>query len=199
MKTKIICFDAPDLRGKTTQSKLCVKALKDVGYKSLYVKIPSKYNFITYNLIYWMLNNGLALKLPYTFHILQFINKFLFQILILPILSLFYDIIVFDRWAISALVYGRATNVNNTLNQFFYDCMLKPNITFILTRDIIQNNREHNSYDDDRSLQDNVKFGYRELVINDKTNKIKAIDASGTIEQVHLQVLYELNKFLVQK
>ena len=77
--------------------------------------------------------------------------------------------------------------------------MLKPDITFVLVRDTIQNNRERNSYDDDRTLQDNVKCGYRELVVSDKTNKIKAIDASGTIEQVHLQVLYELNKFLAQK
>lgn len=186
---KIIATEGIDLAGKTTQSKLFVNYLNDNHIKAKYVKLPSKYNYLTYRLIYGMLNNGTALKYPYVFHSLQFINKYLFQLFVLPFLLLTNDILVFDRWALSAYVYGEATGINKKFNSFLYNRMIKPWFTFFLMRDPIEDSRAHDAYDSDGGLQKRVKKSYINFMNTHVHEYFSIIDATKTIEEVHAEIV----------
>jgi len=196
---KIITVEGKDLSGKTTQSKLLVNYLKKQNKRTLYLKVPTKFSFLSFKLIYWMLKNGSAIKFPYLFHVVQFINKFLFQIFVLPILLLMYDVIVLDRWALSALIFGNATGINKKLNKFLFKMMKKPDITFILTRDTIQDSRERDSYDNDETLQINVRRAYVDWALRASPYEVALIDANDTIENVHDNIVACFNNFCLIK
>jgi dTMP kinase len=196
---KIIAICGNDCVGKTTQSKLLVNYLKQKNKKTLYLKVPTKFSFISFKLIYWMLKNGSAVKHPYIFHSIQFINKFLFQLFVLPILLLMYDFIIFDRWALSAFVYGNLTGINKKINIRLFKLMKKPDITYVLTRDTIQDAREHDSYDDDEMLQVNVRRAYIDWALRASPYEVALIDANDSIENVHDNIVTCFNNFSLIK
>jgi dTMP kinase len=196
---KMIVVSGPDATGKTTQSKLLVNFLKKQNKRTLYLKVPTKFSFISFKIIYWMLKNGSAVKFPYVFHTIQFINKFLFQLFVLPVLLMMYDFIVFDRWALSAFVYGNLTGINKKLNKILFKVMKKPDITYVLVRDTIQDSREHDSYDDDEMLQVNVRRAYIDWALRANPYEVALIDANDTIENVHDNIVTCFNNFSLIK
>ena len=70
---KIIALEGADQVGKFTQSHLLLDELKRRGKKAVIVEVPIIKNKLSYSLIYWMLQNGIAKKVPTIFQAFQFL------------------------------------------------------------------------------------------------------------------------------
>lgn len=185
MKTKILCVEGPDKSGKETQTKKLTNKLINLGYKTKLVEVPYD-DFIIYKTIYWMLRNGLAKKLPAVFQFIQFLNKFLFQIFVLPFLKLKYDYIVFDRWAASSVMYGTAEGLPNWYVMFLYSFLMKPDVTVVLSGTSYKRPGAEDSYEKDTALQRRVREEY--CIWAKMEPKACLIDNQGTIEEVHNRI-----------
>jgi hypothetical protein len=83
MFATLIAVEGADRVGKCTQSTSIVKMFNDMHRRARRIEIPFN-DRLTYKVIYWMLRNGLAKKTPNLFQFVQFLNKFLFQVVVLP-------------------------------------------------------------------------------------------------------------------
>lgn len=179
-KAKIIVIEGPDRCGKATQAKLLRERLFSFGITSTIVEVPIK-SAVTYRIIYWMLQNGLAKKFPKLFQVLQFLNRKIFQMFTLPMLENLYDIIIFDRWSLSSVVYGNATGVPVNFTLALSRRLKKPDHTFIFLGASFPHVAE-DSYESDTELQGTVSMIYSQwaaenqdvaTVINCKQEKKK--------------------------
>lgn len=177
---KIVVIEGPDKVGKETQSKKLVHALNQYGVKTKLVEMPVRDCNQSYRLIYWMLRNGRAKQFPNVFQFVQFVNKWLFQRIFLKKLHEEYDVLVFDRWALSSVIYGNATNVNKKFVMFLFNLLMKPDLTFVFHGlSFRRSTTEDDSYEKDTDLQAEVKQAYAKwaneyhydhiLVKNDKS------------------------------
>lgn len=163
---KFLVFEGPDKAGKSTQSKLAVEALQRADARVVHVKAPCKEAPRTYRLIYWMLGNGWAKRVPNVFQFVQFLNKLLFQVLVLPKLSRENDIIVFDRWSLSAVIYGNATGVNPTFNMWLYRLLKKADLTIVFAEQSYHRSTiQDDSYEKDGDLQSRVREAYKQWAL----------------------------------
>ena len=186
----LIVIEGPDRFGKETQTKLLEAALGSYAvHGSVFVKhieVPVK-GSMTYTLIYWMLNNGLAKRFPNVFQVVQFMNKFMFQTFVLPKYTEFYDYVILDRWSLSGLVYGEATNVNNVLNRLLHRSLVKPDITLVMTGKPFPRTGEKDTYETDDQLQSRVSRLYvdysRTLHGHTLVNNV------GTKNEVHNRIM----------
>ena len=184
---RLICIDGPDRHGKSTQVQLLRNALTHAyGPFAKAVKIPAE--GWTSNVIYWMLRNGLAKRLPNVFQLIQFVNKFVFQRGRLEHLRDFYDYIILDRWSLSAIVYGDATGVNPRFNRFLTDHLVKPDITIVLTGKPFAAPDADDSHEADRQLQATVKLGYERWAEENPVDHVP-VDNSGTPDEVCQRIL----------
>lgn len=161
--SKLIAVEGPDRFGKETQTKMLVDAINNGELSNfsnaVSAEIPTKDNF-TYKVIYWMLRNGLADRFPNVFQLLQFMNKFLFQLFSLPTLMKSYDCVVLDRWSLSGLVYGEATGVLTSLNELLFDTLKKPDLTLIMHGKPFYRNDKADTYEANNDLQKYVQVLY---------------------------------------
>lgn len=160
-RSKIVVFEGPDKVGKETQSKLIAELLRSKGARVTRVEVPCRSATWSHALIYWMLRNDLAKRLPNVFQFVQFLNKLSFQLLDLPDLLRNNDVVVLDRWALSAVVYGDATGVNHAFNTWLYNRLLRPDLTVVFAeRSYRRSTRQDDSYERDTELQERVRSGY---------------------------------------
>lgn len=191
MFAKTLAVDGPDKIGKETQTNLLVRYLKEDGNKVKLVEVP--YNdFVFHKLIYWMLRNGLAKKTPNLFQFVQFLNKFFFQLFILPYLLLTNDYVIFDRWALSAIVYGGVTGVNQMFNRFLYALLYKPHGTVILTGQPFFR-KGSDSYESDDELQSTVRELYS--LMADEYPRHGKINANQSRMSVHAEMISYFNLY----
>jgi len=189
---KIVVFEGPDKVGKETQSKLLQQTLCDSGYRALRVEVPSKACPRSYRLIYWMLKNGSAKRLPNVFQFVQFLNKWLFQLRVLPGLLKNTDIVIFDRWSLSAVIYGNATGVNETLNMWFYNRLRKADVTVVMCeKSFRRSTTQDDSYEKDSELQIRVRDGYREWAVTHATDHV-LVKNDKPVDQVHKDIVIDL-------
>lgn len=187
---KLIAFEAPDMVGKTTQSKLLVDYIDKVDKKKvIYVKAPFKTGFITFPLLYWMLDNGSAKTYPMLFQSIQYLNKILFQMFILPFLMVKYDYVIFDRWKLSAKVYGEATKVNALFLSICDSLLANADHTILLHRDALPVSRTLDSYEREIELQHLIRALYIKWFANQSMIKATIINASGSIYDVHSKIV----------
>lgn len=173
---RLIVIEGPDKVGKETQSKLLEKYLTMCGNRVRRVEVPV-HDGITYHLIYWMLRNGFAIRHPNIFQFVQFLNKWFFQTVALPWLKMRNDYIIFDRWAVSAVVYGDATGVNMGFNRWLYRRLKKANVTVILMGPAFDaNNENDDTYEKSSSLQSLVRVGYKFWVQGDNGSDLVSAD-----------------------
>lgn len=192
---KIIVIEGPDKVGKETQSKLLLQALADLGKRVIRVEVPTKAAPRTYKLIYWMLKNGWAKRLPNVFQFIQFLNKWFFQRNVLPRLSKDLDYIIFDRWSLSALVYGSATGVNEPLNFWLYNKLRKADTTIVMCeKSFRRSSTQDDSYERDSDLQAKVRNGYRVWAEMNPLDHV-LINNEQPVEDVHQDVLIKLAMF----
>jgi dTMP kinase len=187
----IIAIEGPDRVGKATQTDLLVKNLRSNGHKVLHVEVPIK-SFVTYPLIYWMLRNGLAKKMPNLFQFVQFLNKFMFQTLKLLFCRWVYDFIVFDRWSLSAIVYGDASGANAKFNRFLYKFLWKPDGIVVMVGQA-RNATTRDVYESDNTLQTQVRNGYAKWY-HDHSDDVVIVDNMGTRDEVHSRIMKVLDE-----
>jgi len=186
--SKLIAICGPDRVGKATQTQLLVDHLKNLGHRACRVEVPVKGNMI-YPIIYWMLRNGLAKKLPKTFQWLQYFNRQIFQWTTLPALQRDYDFIVFDRWSLSTLVYGAAEGVPLSFTLPLTRRLVHPDLTIVLTGQSHLHEPE-DVYESDSQLQSIVRNLYSSWCHD--SDDIVAVDADGGPVDVHKRILYQL-------
>jgi thymidylate kinase len=190
--TKIIVIEGGDGTGKQTQALMLVAHLRSLGYKVAHVEAPIN-DIITYNPIYWMLENGAASKFPRQFQFLQFLNKKLFQVFRLPWLEFKNDFIVFDRWGLSAIIYGNAIGLDHNHNNQLYEKLRKPNMTIVLNGSALTDEFD-DVYESNSYLQTKVKNGYIEWA--NSHNDAILINNIGTRSHIHSQIVDAIKNLL---
>jgi dTMP kinase len=186
MFANLVAVEGPDRVGKQTQTRLLTERLRSEGHKVALVEVPFN-DGSTYRLIYWMLKRGYAKTLPNLFQLVQFFNKFFFQATVLVWLWLTHDYVVFDRWSLSAIVYGDATGVNRIFNRVLLFLLKDPNLTIVLHGPRLTDQTE-DVYERDTDLQKAVRRGYYDWALAHPWNH-ELIDNKGTRSEVHERVL----------
>jgi thymidylate kinase len=179
--SKIIVFEGPDRCGKKTQTHMLRGYLASKAYRSVVVEVPI-YGNPTYNIIYWMLGNGLAKKFPKLFQWFQYFNRKIFQTFSLPFLLRNNDYVILDRWSLSTVVYGTAEGVDTEYSEMLANKLVYPDYTILLLGQSHMGVAE-DVYEADNSLQERVKKLYRSWsVINPVTSTV--IDCNLTREEI---------------
>lgn len=161
--SKIIVFEGADRCGKATQSSLLRDHIQSLGRSAAIVEVPIR-SAVTYRIVYWMLKNGLAKKLPKTFQVLQFLNRKFFQLHTLPRLEREYDYIILDRWSLSTIIYGGAEGVSRRFTVGLSKFLREPDHTVVLLGKSFPHEAE-DVYESDLALQEKVREGYAQWVM----------------------------------
>lgn len=185
---KVLVFEGPDKSGKETQSRLTVETLRKQGARVIRVEVPCRSARWTHGLIYWMLRNGWAKRLPNAFQAVQFLNKLSFQLLDLPAMLRDHDVVVLDRWSLSSIVYGDATGVHRGFNRLLSRLLRKPDRTIVFAeRSYRRDSEQDDSYEKDTDLQARVRAGYREWASTHADHFL--VDNSRSVDEVHREVI----------
>ena len=191
MKVPItIVMEGSDHCGKSTQTARLIKSLESDGYRVAYVKSPHN-DLATHRLIYWMLFNGWARRIPNMFQLLQFMNKLFFQLFSLPGLLKTHDYIVFDRWGLSMHSYGISDGASSLLTRLLMKLIIDPDLTLILDRES-REKANADSYESDRGYQRRVRKMYLDWAFTHR-HDVEVIDASLTKDEVSLEILARIN------
>jgi thymidylate kinase len=159
MFAKFIVFEGPDKVGKATQSKRLEVFLGAQGKDVKRVEVPF-HDFFTYHTLYWMLRKGHAVTYPNMFQTIQFVNKFAYQVVVLPWHWLLCDYVVFDRWSLSSIIYGAAGGANQSWVKFLARFLVRARHTVILMGPAFKSDRKDDSYEAHTKLQEDVRVGY---------------------------------------
>ena len=191
--SKFIVIEGPDRVGEATQTNLLKEHLESLGKSVLTVEVPLRSNFI-YHVIYWMLGNGLAKKLPKHFQWCQYFNRQIFQWTKLPKLEKKFDYIVMDRWSLSTTIYGSATNLPDSFTKDLYARLRDPDYTFVLTGPAHKHEAE-DVYESDTELQKKVRTLYNEWAEQHpgKSLKIDCTLPRGVISEMIIEALQDVD------
>ena len=195
MFARLIAFSGADRRGKTTQSKLLVERLSSMGFHTAYVKVPCGDGF-TKRLIYRMLFDGRANRNPNMFQFLNFVNKLLFQLFVLPFMMMRYDAIILDRWTLCSIVYGSCGGASVEFCKFLQLPLIRPDITFVLTGDGFERNGPSDEYEKDDALQQRVARMYDE---ESRKHENVGIDAQLGRDAVHGMIMRRVLDLLIER
>lgn len=187
--TRFIAFEGPDKVGKETQSRMAHEILRCRGVRAARVEVPYAKSVVTHTIIYWMLRSGWAKRLPNIFQMVQFLNKLSFQLFYLPRLCKENDIVIFDRWGLSATTYGAATGVSPRLDMFMQSFVKKPHMTFVFAeRSFRRKNAKDDSYEQDNELQTKVRDLYKRWALDHPEDHV-LIDNSKSLMEIHEEVI----------
>lgn len=184
--SRIIVIEGPDRVGKATQSKLLCEYLNSNGKKAVVVEVPVRGNF-TYSVIYWMLKNGLAKMFPIAFQWMQCMNRLIFQSHDLVELEHDYEYIIFDRWSLSATVYGTASGVPVSFSDKMYKMLRKPDYTLVLLGASHLHEAE-DVYESDADLQHRVRELYSDWAVA-HSKESHVVDCTKQIAAVHDEII----------
>ncbi len=190
-------IEGPDKVGKATQSSLLSNSLHDLKLSPHLIEVPSK-SHACYSKIYDMLRrredgSAPAMDHPEIFQTYQTANRFHIQddlqrIAITKVSAQVWQrVVIFDRWHVSSLVYGRAAQMAEDKLAVIGEGMLIPDLTFVL--DGAGFNRpelEDDAYEDDSPFQTKVHRLYQEYGRGD--DAVIHIDAHRPREIVHEQI-----------
>lgn len=188
---RLIALEGIDRLGKSTQTKLLVDHLKKSGNRVAVVKSP--YNDgVTFPLIYWMLGNGLARKLPNAFQVVHFINKLAFQWFVLPRLRKENDFIIFDRWKTSMYAYGVCDGANKKFTELMLGAIRDAECTILFDGDP-HITTKGDSYENDRLYQTKVRAFYLNWATWVQTYGVGLVDANQPVQKVFSDILQYLH------
>ena len=192
---KYIVIDGLDKRGKNTQSKMLASTLVANGKTVLLAEIPRKHT-LTGKLIYWMLKNGSAKKMPFTFQALQTLNKLEFQNF--ELLDELFDYVILDRWTSSTTAYGLASGLSEKSVDRLNSVLLKPDLTIVITGTKLTRG-EDDSFEADDEFQKSVGLQYDKLV-KDREDYVSVsnVGHDGKIKSPEV-IHYEIVDVLLKK
>lgn len=188
-----IIVEGLDSLGKSLQTRRLVEHLENTGHKVARVKSPFDDGF-TCPIIYWMLKNGLARRVPNVFQFVHFFNKVIFQLFVLPKLLRENDFIVFDRWSISMWAYGVMDGANATLTRWMLSCIAEPDFTVILDGVRHSRDRADDSYEADTNYQKRVRLMYVQWAIDIDHENVVIVDANQSVDDVTNNILMYMRK-----
>lgn len=192
---RFIAIEGPDKVGKATQSKRLALYLEARGVKVVRVEIPF-HDGITYRIIYWMLRNGQAVRFPNLFQVAHFLNKVIYQAILMPWHWFTVDYVVLDRWKLSSVVYGSAGKANSKWIRFLYDLLMAVDHTIILMGEAFRSDRPDDSYESHKKMQQDVRIGYVEAAnASPADHTVVNVVPNDNREDVHRRVL----KVLIDK
>jgi thymidylate kinase len=183
-RTFLVAIEGADRVGKATQSILLADALRRRRFSVMAVEVPYA-DKVTHPEIYRMLKDGSVKRFPSVFQTLQVVNRRIFQTYFLPPLAKHSDVLVFDRWTLSTVVYGSVGGVSSDETEEILRGILKPDVTVVLDApawpatnlDVLET---------DQSFQRAVRNGY---VGACRTSDHILINAARDREDVHRDVL----------
>ena len=181
----IVDFEGIDGLGKTTQALAFRQMLEvEIGVRAKYVKFPNG------RLLNWiirrMLRTGSALKYTNVFQSLQWLDKLIFQIFVLPFIYLRYDVIVMDRWSPTMFAYGLSSGANVNMTHFFARTIINPDVIFLFKgKNMRRDPQAADCYENNTTMQDTIDKNYREWVdCYGQDVKIVEVQANDTFENV---------------
>jgi len=189
--SKVIVLEGADRCGKATQTQMLSSALRKFGYSVATVEVPIKDNPI-YHLIYWMLANGFAKKYPKIFQWCQYFNRQIFQWFTLSKLERQYDYIIMDRWSLSTVIYGIATNVPEEFTEDLYGRLRRPDHTVVLLGPAHKHEAE-DEYEADGQLQARVRELYASWALQNSSESV-VVDCSLSREEITGLILARLRE-----
>lgn len=190
----LIVIEGPDKVGKETQSKMLLEALpKRFRREGRPIKVECEeipYNDgNTHKKIYDMLGTGEAVKHPEGFQTFQAANRMVWQRDVMPNLTRHHDVLILDRWNISAWVYGRASGLSDETLECLLREIREPDLVFVFDGDpFFTADREDDSYEKDKGFMATVRQGYQRWADENPEIAIK-IDANRPREVVHDEIL----------
>ena len=187
--SKLIVIEGPDKVGKETQSKLLLSQLRMTGHRATLVEVPV-HDVLTYKVIYWMLQNGLAMTRPNMFQWFQYANKRLFQEYTLPDLEKTNDYVILDRWDLSAIVYGAASGASSERTEELCARLRKPDLTLVL-HGKSHIDRRDDVYEKNNDLQLRVRALYHDWAT--KHEDCELISCEGSRMEVHGRIVKALS------
>lgn len=178
---KLIVIEGPDRVGKATQTGLLYHELIRRAYTVKLVEVPIK-SLLTYRIIYFMLSTSLAKKFPKTFQWMQWLNKQVFQWLSLRSLERDYEYLIFDRWSLSSVIYGKCADVPEDFVMNLYQRLRVPDYTIVL------NGKPHivgngDAYEADSAMQAEVRTLYAQWAEQNQ-DTCSLINANRTVAEV---------------
>lgn len=184
-RAAIVCIEGADRHGKTTQSKHLLSALIDEGLCPELIKVPYDDGF-THRLIYSMLADGRAKRYKNAFQFMNFVNKLMFQLFVLPFKLFKNDVIILDRWKLSSIVYGTCDGADPSFCRLIQRFLLAPDATFVLTGEGFQRT-DADCYEDDVDFQRRVNDMYERMAAS--RSDCYGIDAQLGRDVVHERIL----------
>jgi thymidylate kinase len=194
MIAKLITLEGIDSCGKSTQASLLHRHFVSRRLRSKLVKFPYD-DVVTHRVIYGMLANGLAKRYPTAFQAIQFVNKLLFQLFVLPWLLVSKDVIVFDRWTMSAKAYGAALGVSRFVTHTLNHVLMRPTMTVLITGPKRPRSGVPDSYEADDLFQKRVHDEYVKMSGRPDVLHFTGIGdevAKWTAEETSMKIVYEL-------
>lgn len=107
-----------------------------------------------------MLGNGVARRFPSFFQFVMVVNKLYYQLFRLPKLRRDNDVVVIDRWGLSAHVYGSLDGANRFTLWLNKALLVKPTVTVVIVGRCLRTSGGGDSYEQDTALQDGVRVFY---------------------------------------
>jgi thymidylate kinase len=186
---KLIVIEGPDRVGKATQADLLYYYLIQRAHTAKLVEVPVK-SLLTYRIIYFMLSTSLAKKFPKIFQWMQWLNKQVFQWLSLRSLEKDYEYLIFDRWSLSSVIYGKSAGVPEDFVMNLYQRLRTPDYTIVL------NGKPHlvgngDSYEDDTQMQADVRKLYSEWALQN-SDLCTLIDANKSVSDIFNEIIQVL-------
>lgn len=192
-----IIIEGQDSLGKSLQTRAVVEHLDSLGYKVERIKSPYD-DGKTFRLIYWMLENGWARRLPNIFQFVHFFNKLIFQWFVLPDLLDRNDFIVFDRWSISMWAYGVSDGANATLTEWMLSVIDEPDVTIVLDGERFARDRADDSYESDVAYQRKVRGMYLSWACSHPSSDVGIVNANQEVYKVTQDIVEMLeDKFII--
>ena len=190
---RLVVVEGADQVGKETQSKLLEKALGGRGLRCTRVEVPTKACPRTHRLIYRMLRNGWAKRFTHTFQFVQFLNKLFFQLFHLPALLRANEVVILDRWSLSAIIHGGATGVNATFNRLLCGLLRRPDVTVVFHGSSFRRSTTtDDAYERDSELQARVKQDYYDWAWARPSDHALVTNLGKSVDEVHRDVIREL-------
>lgn len=204
---RIIVLEGIDFSGTTTQSKIIVKALMDMGLEVLFLYEPYDKKE---NRVGWEIRQILRKKRPFPgFKEFQkmFVEarRWLLENKITPALKE-GKIVVLDRFWESTLAYGKASGISFIEIESWHEGLLRPSLTIFLDVSVeeaerrrILEGQEKEFFEGKHDFQEKVRKAYLDIIRQDYKYDFVVIDGDRKKKEVTIDIVWTIREHLKEE